>query len=213
MAIILPPRGESHKHLGNVVILDTDDGWAEVGESEDVDRRKHWFRFQSIAIRAKEPFLTLKDARKAMITGMYYEKRKENKAQLRPPDDLIRPADLNTPLTGLNWYEAKALCELRYGRLPMEKEVDLIYQHLSQDMMPTPVEKVWTLSKWSNWSYARCGYDDDKQRWYAAEHVNLTEENQVSVFNLNPIKREGISPDTTDKTMGAIIVFDIQDKT
>lgn len=207
MSIIL--RYESHEHLGNVVILDTENGWAEVGKSEDIDRRQHWFRFQAIAIRCendKQPFLTLSDARQAMITGMYHEKRQEN--HLRAPDDLIRPNDLNTPLTGLNWYEAKALCELRYGRLATEKEVDLIFHHLS--IKTIPVDKVWTLSKWSDWSYALCGYDADKQRWYAAEDETLIEENKVSVFNLNPLKRVSFSPtEPDDAKVGAIIVFDL----
>jgi len=203
---------ESHQHLGNVVILEAENGWAEVGQNEDIDRRQHWFRFQTIAIRCEneeliKPFLTLNDARQAMISGMYHEKRQEN--HLRAPDDLIRPIltdDLNTPLTGLNWYEAKALCELRYGRLATEKEVDLIFHHFSQQ---APVDKVWTLSKWSHWSYALCGYDADKQRWYAAEDQTLIEENQVSVFNLKAFKRERLSPTETEgDKLGAIIVFD-----
>ncbi|MEN8218792.1 MAG: hypothetical protein ABFS56_20945 [Pseudomonadota bacterium] len=206
MAII--PRYESHEHLGDVVILEGENGWAEVGQNEDVDRRQHWFRFQAIAIRGEKPFLTLGDAREAMISGMYHEKRQENN-RLRAPDDLICSNDLDTPLTGLNWYEANALCELRYGRLATEKEVDLIFCHLSQGAR---VDKVWTLSKWSDWSYALCGYDADKQRWYAAEDQTLIEENKVSVFNLKALKRECFSPGETERDkLGAIIVFDCND--
>ena len=224
MSLILPRRCESHEHLGEVVILNTDDGWAEVGKEEDVDCRLHWFRFQSIAIRCEssqasfrlKPFLTLEDARKAMITGMYYEKRQENKTNLRSPDELIRPIftdTLNQPLQGLNWYEANILCELRYGRLATEKEVDMINHHLSQYMPPHFVEKVWTSSKWSHWSYALCGYDANKKRWYAVEDINLiNQENQVSQFNLKSITREGVSPKTNHATIGAMIVFDIDEK-
>lgn len=224
MSLILPPRCELHEHLGNVVILDTDDGWAEVGAEEEVERRLHWFRFQSIAIRCEgtqpnlrlKPFLTLEDARKSMITGMYYEKRQQNKTNLRPPDELIRPIfrdDLNQPLKGLNWYEANVLCELRYGRLATEKEVDIINDHLSQYMTDHSIEKVWTQSKRSHWSYAFCGYDANKKRWYAADDVNLVnQENQVSLFNIKSSTREGVLPNTDNGTIGAMIVFDI-DKT
>ena len=163
--------------------------WIEVGalgapprDPSQSWRRRHWWLSSGFAVRSLEgterhlaqPFLTARDARQLMISGQWYQARQLDKG-LRLPDQLVSASQalhLDTPLTGVSFKEAERFATLMSGRLPREKEADLIATALHEFPPTIPQSfSVWTASPWSEFSYSACVWDMEMSRWREPAHA------------------------------------------
>jgi hypothetical protein len=183
--------------LPPLVVVESDDRWVDVGDGNGRQdgRRRHWISFDCLAVTAEPlggrlrslPFVTLKQAREAMVTGRYRNARQNEPRRLRLADELLgpQPPAPDEPLVGLNHHEARVLADLTGGRLADEKEIEVLASHLAADLDPFLPMSVWSRSPYSPWSYAWCYYDPDADLWLAADRSwDVSDDQQISVLRI-----------------------------
>ncbi len=185
--------------------------WVEIGapEAPPLDpsqswRRRHWWRSSGFEVRAfqgadgrlPQPFLTVGDARELMISGQWHQARLLDR-QLRLPDEIVSPSQamcLDAPLTGSGFQEAARFALLLNGRLPHEKEADLIAATLRTSAPTIPRSfTIWTASLWSEFSYTACVWDNEMSRWREPEFpARIVQENETrhTVLRVNLATQE-----------------------
>jgi hypothetical protein len=149
---------------------------ARVGDARDPDRRPHIFHFAGLHIRTVpsaaepvlQPFLTVAQVRRTMVTGAYRERRR-SRPDLRTPDDIISPQHGFGEIAceALTFAEATVLTELVGGRLPTEREIDHILVHLPDQLRHAARGTAWTASIWSRFSYSLALWDLAAHAWRA----------------------------------------------
>jgi hypothetical protein len=186
-----------HKVAGEALHLPPNPA-AAVGDPRDPARRPNVFRFSGLCLRLVrmgadymvQPFLTVAQARAAMVSGAYYHRRRVLPA-LRPPDLLIgaQAALGETPLEGLSFSEAETLARLAGGRLPTEREIDYVLASADAIPMPSGVWHSWTASRWSPYSYSLALWDDTLRVWRApeSEPLGIADTNLASCMRFDTV--------------------------
>jgi hypothetical protein len=147
---------------------------AKVGKEGSPDRRLHWINFEPVYLlvdgaidplnKLPPPCLTVEMARSVFVNGLYMEERSRSEASLRLPDEILgdQGNHLEKPITGLSWYEAESIVRLCGGRMPSEKEIDLLASEILDCLNSC---KIWGQNFWSPFSYSLCVYDKVDQLW------------------------------------------------
>lgn len=176
-------RPLDHPLHGSLLVIEPREGWVEVGDQDDLGRRPHWRRCRPFAIASRKvagdrrelrPWLTVEHVRNACIDGRYdAARRSHGDAALRRPEEILGsvlpdPNHRNERVCDkLTWAEADTFCRLAEGMLADETQAEVICRWLGE-MPLTQRPRVWTATRWSDWSYALLGYDRERGRWFAA---------------------------------------------
>lgn len=205
------------------LLLAAPEGWVRVGgdlEADEGHRRPHWCRMGPLALRAStagsrrcEPYVTGRLLRDLMIGGRYHWERQAD-PRLRLPDDVIgaRAPAPDEPVRGLRWLEARAVCRLLGGRLPLEKELDALIHTPEVGLDRAGAELVWTASRWSEWSYSLCRYHPERDRWESPEvdrESGVADAGEtVTALELGRVVRRPVEPDAPVERLATVVVFD-----
>ncbi len=163
-------------------------GWHEVGDEEDPERRPHRVRLGDLRAHAdtagERVLLLYRDVRAALAGGAYRDAvRRSTGRDLRDPDDLFpRDFRLDDVAYGLRRPEAEAVANALGARLPTEKELEVVWRR-RPDLFSSLAEDaaLWTASPFERFSYAHCAYDLENRWWFMDDTVRAPRTGDDSV--------------------------------
>jgi hypothetical protein len=154
----------------------------EVGSHGSPDRRAHWVELGPLWIRARidglegegpaRAFLTYRDLRRATASGAWASARQRS-AGLRRATEIVPQHDPDQAemLTGLSLAEANLLAGDARGRLPTQKELDLVLDRMPQ--LRTAGVCLWTSSVYGLFDYSHCRFNLARARWESDDTIRL----------------------------------------